>query len=191
MAEGRKKYESSLINIALDSGVDLENRVLYLDYEIDDESIMEFTRGLRVLESKSDKPIFVHLNSCGGTIYDGLAIYGMLRRSPCEIIIEAFGSIMSMATIVLCAGDVRFIDRYAHVMIHELSTWVAGELTDIKIEAAHCAALEAQLASIYEERTAKKKSFWKRFKKARYFTPEKAIEVGLAHSLIQYPDFKG
>jgi len=185
----KKNPEISYFDTLLDNGVDIEDRVLYLEGEIEEYENAEFVRAFHKLSRKSDDPIIVVINSPGGSIYDGLGLYDIMEFSSCPIITVGLGKIMSMATVLFCAGDERYLYKNSTAMFHELSTWIAGELTDINIEQKECKRLEKLVSGILGQKTNKESSYWKRFKKNTYFDPKKCLETGFATHILEKGQF--
>jgi ATP-dependent protease ClpP protease subunit len=79
---------------------------------------MRFLKNLRLLEDVSSEQITVILNTAGGDVYQGLAIYDAIKLSPCPIVIEVHGLAMSMGAIILQAADSRRLMPSAAVMFH-------------------------------------------------------------------------
>lgn len=181
-----QKHEDTVMSHLMDYGYDMDARTLYVDTGIDSESIQNITRAFRKMEQKSSEQITVILNSPGGSVYDGLYLYDLFTTSKCKIITIGYGHIMSMATFLLCAGDERMLSPTATVMVHEISSWIAGELSDLQIEVKESERLAKLLIDIYCKRTKQKKpGYWKRFKKAKYFTPSEAVTIGLADKVLE------
>lgn len=180
---GRK--EPKHLDITLDSGVDLTNRTLFVDRSIDYDEVEEIIRGFHLLEAASDAPITVIINSPGGDVYSGFAIYDLLRSSRCEIITKGYGLIASMASILFLAGTTRFMSPNARYMVHSIQSIVGGSSSDIKIEANEIEQLQTIMSKIYEERTNKKASFWKKFERNKYFTAKECIDLGVATDIVE------
>ena len=124
------------------------------------------------------------INSFGGSVYDGLALYDAIRDCKSEIVTLGMGKIMSMATFVFLAGDKRYISKRSTIMVHEISDWIGGQMTDLKIQVKESERLADILLDIYCDRTNEKKSYWKKLKRESYFSPEEAVRVGMAHGII-------
>ena len=108
--------------------VDVENRKIFLLGEINDNRAANFVMAFQNLDSR-DGPIIVILNSPGGMIHAGYAIYDVICLSSNLVTIECYGSVYSMATLILQAGDMRLIGPQCRLMIHDIFTDAQGELT--------------------------------------------------------------
>lgn len=80
------------------------------------------------------KPILLYINSFGGSIYDGLALYDIIDKSKTPIYTIAIGSVMSMGLPIYLAGKKRYVGKHATLMIHDASTFIWDKLETIKLE---------------------------------------------------------
>jgi len=106
---------------------------------------------------KSDQ-IKVRINSPGGDVFDGFAIYNALINHPAKITTSVEGLAASMASIIALAGDVRHIYKNAQYMIHNPWMIAAGDYNDFRKEAELLEAMGGQLAETYADRTGLKQS---------------------------------
>jgi ATP-dependent protease ClpP protease subunit len=182
----------------LDNGIDFDNRVIRISGSIsssrhDEEDWSDcFTFNLldlalnKMEKDSIDKPIIIKINSPGGDCYEALAIVGRIKSSPCTIITEGFGQVMSAATLVLMCGDIRRLSKFAICMFHEISYGVFGEHENIKEQVVQTDKEQKLWAQFYEEYSKKSSSFWlsKMKKKEYYPTPQEMIELGAVDELI-------
>lgn len=101
-------------------------------------------------------PITININSPGGSVMDGLALYDTiqrLRRKGHFVTTRAQGLVASMATIILQAGDERIADENVQILVHELSGGAGGKISGIRDEAAMMERLNARLFSILADRS--------------------------------------
>lgn len=121
-------------DVWLSYGLDLENRIIELT-GIVAEPMLTFTlRSLVKLNLINNNPITIYLSSAGGNIFDGLAIYDLLRASPSEIVVYASGKVCSMGIILLIAGDERFAGPNTRFMMHSASHSTEGKVSDTKAD---------------------------------------------------------
>ena len=99
--------EKLRLEYLFDQGVNFVDRVIQINEEIGEESFAFIDAALSELERTSKKTITVRINSPGGSVYDALAIVGRLNSSNCRIVTEAYGHVMSAATLLLAAGRMR------------------------------------------------------------------------------------
>lgn len=167
----------------LQMGLDLENRSFELRGEINDDLVALTLRALNKLTDLSPEPITIFLNSPGGSIYDGFAIYDLIVGCPCKITIIALGSVFSMAPIIMIAADVRVALPNTRFMVHaplftrEKETSVDTHIDDV-LEGQFC---KDRIVEILAERTNKKGSWWeeKITRQDYYFDLTEAIEYGI------------
>lgn len=100
--------------------------------EIDNDLFQAFYACLLTLESESDDPITVVMNSNGGDLYTTLGIYDVLRNSKCKIRIEAYGYCMSGASIILQAADERVMSKHTTMMIHYGTRYFSGNVQEFQ-----------------------------------------------------------
>jgi ATP-dependent Clp protease protease subunit len=163
-------------------------RTIYFFDEVNNASVCEVIRLIQDLTKENPKkPIELVINSIGGDIYDGLALYDNLRHSNCKIITIGQGIIASMAVIVFLAGDIRLMTKNARLMYHQASLDFTGKLSDAEVDIRETRALEEITLKIVAERTGQSiKKLTKDFKSVdKYISAEKCIQEGYAHKIIQ------
>ena len=188
----KKKTDTSETNSFMDYGYHLGLRVIQIDDDIDETSVGRAMKALQVMDKMSDEPIKIIINSFGGSVYDGLALYDMIRACDCEVHTYGYGKIMSMATFLLLAGDKRYVSKRATIMVHEISDSVSGQLQDLHISVKEAKRLQKMLIEIYMNRTSKKDGrYWNNLKRDTYFHADQAIELGFAHEIEEETHFNG
>lgn len=169
----------------IENGIDLENRRIDLDEDIDYSSVGYVIRGIRsMIKADIGEPIDIYINSFGGSVYDGLRLYDVVKGAThTPIRVHAEGKIMSMGLIIYLAGDPE--DRYASpnatFMAHSLSSGVWGKMYEMDIDVKECKRLNERLIAILVENTNKSSRWWKaqiRYED-RYYDKEKAIKLGI------------
>jgi len=180
--------EKDHIDKFLEYGLNLETRTLCLFGIVDGDMADKAMKGLHLLSADSkDKPATIYLNSEGGSWMDGSAIYSFIKQMPFHITIKAYGSCMSMATVILQAGDVRLLDQLCTFMVHHGKDGRESEQHTIDYErwAEASKASRKQMCDIYAERSIHKSAYWQRKCMHDYImTPDEAVESGLADGLI-------
>lgn len=133
------------------------------------------------LQSVGQGPLVVEINSPGGNVWDGFAIYNMLRGRQAPVTTRVVGIAASIASIIALAGDTVEIADAALFMIHDPSGMVAGSSDDMRKMADALDQHGEVLASIYAKNTGKPVDQIKKLMKAEtWFTAEEAINFGLA-----------
>ncbi len=158
---------------------DIANRIIWVD-DIDEEHINKLYKAVLIIQQISNEPIDVYINSNGGSVYDGMALYDLLADSDCHINTYASGKVFSFAIPLFLVGDDRYATRNTRFMIHEVSSGTEGTNTVMKNDVKECDYMNNQMLDIIEERTGKSKRFWKsKMNKDTYFDISKAREWGI------------
>lgn len=171
----------------------LEGRTLYIganpthnfSEDTGPDEISAFTaaqviKGLVILNLKPEEPIKIILNSPGGDIYQGLAIFDAIKRSPCHIEILATGRCMSAASIILQAADKRIMSQNCRLMMHDGEDSIAGHPGDVLAWAKEGQSINEIMYNIYAHRTDKSKAYWaKKCQRDYILTAEQALAEGL------------
>lgn len=180
-----KKINYQDINTLMDHNLEVVSRSVFIDDDIDEKNVSKAIKSILYLDSVSNEPIKIFISSFGGSVYDGLALYDILRACSSPIHTHGVGKIMSMATYVFLAGDKRSLYKRSTVMIHELSDTNIGSLEDLKLNILESERIQAILYKICGDRTYKKKlSYWKNIKRDTYFTADQCIELGIAQYIV-------
>ena len=177
-----EKFDSTKYWIA--HGIDIENRRVMLDEDIDEYSVGWIIRGImRMVDANKTEPIDVYINSYGGSCYDGLALYDILRAcSYTTIRTHATGKIMSMGLIIYLAGDERYSSPRARFMAHETSDAdIRERLHQAKTDVKELEELNKDNLEILVDRTKKTMAWWKNEIKYNdeYYRKKKAIQLGI------------
>lgn len=109
----------------------LKERIILLNSEINDTTANIWIAELLYLANKGDEDIFIYINSPGGSITAGLALYDTMKFVKPKIITICVGLAASMAAFILSSGDKRYALKNSEIMIHEPSTNYAGNASDI------------------------------------------------------------
>lgn len=165
----------------LDKGIDIDARRLDLNDDIEDHSVGIIIRALHKLEELDPRgPIYMYVNSCGGDIYAGLALYDTMRQCSAPITVYGRGKVMSMGTIILLGGDHRFAFRNTTFMWHSASSFSEGKIFEMIGDVKETQRLFNVMMDIYAERAGNKASWWKRWLKYedRYGDVWDAVDLG-------------
>ena len=169
----------------------LNERAVFINGEINDDMASAVVAELLFLEAESpEKPVSLYINSPGGVVTAGLAIYDTMRHIRCRVHTLCVGQACSMAAVLLAAGDDRSLLPSARVMIHQPSGGVEGKQTDIMITAREISRIRAKLSSILAKHTGQPLSKVEEDIERDYFMEaEEALAYGLADAII-FPDPK-
>ncbi len=161
----------------------LEDRIIFLSGEIDDAMANTIVAQLIYLESDNpSKPISMYINSPGGSVSAGLAIYDTMKYVKCDVATICIGMAASMAAVILSSGTKgkRYCLPNSEVMIHQPLGGMQGQASDIKIQAEHILMLKNKLNAILAENTGNSvKTIERDTDRDNYFSAEDALEYGL------------
>ncbi len=134
----------------------LKDRIVFLGTEVNDDVANIIIAQLLYLESEDpDKEVMLYINSPGGIITSGLAIYDTMQYIKCPVSTLCLGQAASMASVLLCAGAKgrRLALPNSRIMIHQPLGGFRGQATDIEIHAREILHLRARLNDIYNRHT--------------------------------------
>jgi ATP-dependent Clp protease protease subunit len=167
----------------------LGERVIFLGQAIDDQIANLVVAQIIHLESEDpDKEISIYINSPGGVVYAGLAIYDAMQFVKPDIRTISFGVSMSMGALLLTAGTKgkRMALPNSRILIHQPSGGFEGVASDIEIHARETLDLRDRLDAIYAKHTGKsKKQVHEDMDRDRFFKADEAAEYGLIDRVIE------
>jgi ATP-dependent Clp protease protease subunit len=167
----------------------LKDRIIFLGTEIDDTVANLVIAQLLFLESQDKtKEIKLYINSPGGSVTSGLAIYDAMQYVKPDVSTICVGMAASMAAVLLASGakGKRFCLPNSEVMIHQVLGGVSGQATDIKIHAERILKIKDQLNTILAKHTGKKKAQVEQDTERDYFLdPGEALTYGLVDKVIK------
>ncbi len=161
----------------------LRERVVFVGGEINDEISNLVVAQLLHLEAEDpEKDIQLYVNSPGGGVYAGLAIYDTMRFIKPDVATTCCGIAMSMGSLILAGGahGKRFSLPNSRILIHQPTGGFQGQSTDIAIHAKEALSLRVRMEEIYAEHTGKPQDeISAALERDRFFTPEEAASYGL------------
>lgn len=178
------KKNKENIQYWLDSGIDIQNRQIMLDTDIESETIGKIIRSIySMMILDKNLPIDIIINSYGGDIYSSLAVYDILRMASnngIKIRTTAFTA-MSGGLIIYLAGDERNCLVNSTLMAHSVSAGVEGKIEDMVTDLKETKRLQEIMVSILASRTKKSKRFWKKEikHKDRFYDIKMAKKLGI------------
>jgi ATP-dependent Clp protease protease subunit len=168
----------------------LNERIIFLGTPVDDQIANLIVAQLLHLESDDpDKDISLYINSPGGSIYAGLAIYDTMQFIKPDVTTICFGMAMSMGSLLLAGGapGKRLSLPNARILIHQPSGGYQGQSADIEIQAREILDLRKRMDEIYSQHTGQDiERVHADMDRDRYFTPEQAQEYGLIDKIIKH-----
>ncbi|MDQ6836656.1 MAG: ATP-dependent Clp endopeptidase proteolytic subunit ClpP [Actinomycetota bacterium] len=166
----------------------LNDRVVFLGGEVDEDSANLIVAQLVHLESDDpEKDIHLYINSPGGSIYAGLAIYDAMQFIRPDVQTICYGVAMSMGSLLLSAGapGKRMALPNSRILIHQPSGGYQGQTSDIEIHAREVLALRKRVDEIYAHHTGQSvERVHADMERDRFFTGEEALAYGLVDRVI-------
>lgn len=132
--------------------------------------------------------LVVHINSPGGDVFDGLAIYNSLAQRPGNVTTVVDGLAASAASFIAMAGKTRMVCPGAMFMIHEAAGLCMGNAADMRELADLLDKVSDNLAGIYAERSGRADGWRDAMKKETWYTADEAVAAGLAHRVAERPE---
>ena len=166
----------------------LKDRIVFLEGEIDEHIASVLVAQLLFLEAEApDKDVMLYINSPGGQITAGMAIYDTMQYIKCEVSTVCIGMAASMAAFLLAAGakGKRRILPNAEVMIHQPMGGASGQATDIAIQAEHIVKIKEKMNRILAERTGQPlEKVVRDVERDHYLTADEAKTYGIVDEII-------
>ncbi len=166
----------------------LKERIIFLNGPVEDQMASLICAQLLFLESENpNKDIYMYINSPGGVVTSGLAIYDTMEYIRPPVATLCLGQAASMGSLLLTAGapGKRFCLPNARIMTHQPSGGFQGQATDIEIHAREIINLRERLNRIYEKHTGKTlKQIEKIMDRDTFMAPEEALKMGLIDEVV-------
>jgi ATP-dependent Clp protease protease subunit len=166
----------------------LRHRIIILGQQVDEEIANRICAELVLLAAEDDKrDISIFINSPGGSVYAGLAIYDVMQYVPNDIATYAMGMAASMGQFLLCAGTTgkRFAMPHAQVLMHQPSGGIGGSASDIRIQAEQMLYIKRTMAQRIAFHTGQTvEQIETDSDRDRWFTAEEARDYGFVDRVI-------
>ncbi|MEZ5309983.1 MAG: ATP-dependent Clp protease proteolytic subunit [Microthrixaceae bacterium] len=167
----------------------LKNRIVFLGSEVNDQVANFLTAQLLYLEAEdAEADIWLYINSPGGSVTAGMAIYDTMQLVAPDVGTICMGLAASMGQFLLCAGaqGKRFALPHARIMMHQPSAGLQGQATDIAIQAEQLKYIKSLLAGLIAEHTGQSVDQVNTDSdRDRWFTADAAKEYGIIDNVIQ------
>jgi ATP-dependent Clp protease protease subunit len=167
----------------------LNERIVFLGQPVDDQIANLIVAQLIHLESEDpDKDISMYINSPGGSVYAGLAIYDTMQFIKPDVQTICFGVAMSMGSLLLAGGapGKRMALPNSRILIHQPSGGFQGQSTDIEIHARETLNVRKRIEEIYAKHTGQSEErLHDDMERDRFFKPDEALEYGLIDRVIE------
>ena len=166
----------------------LRERIIFLGTEIDDEVANSIVAQLLLLDSENpEKDIMLYINSPGGSVTAGLAIYDTMQHIRADVQTICLGQAASMGAFLLCSGakGKRMALPHSRVLIHQPLGGAQGQATDIEIQAQEILRIKKTLNEIMASNTGQSiKKIEKDTDRDYIMTPQEALEYGMIDKVI-------
>ncbi len=166
----------------------LKERIVFIGYEINDVVANTIVAQMLFLEYEDpDKDILLYINSPGGVVTSGLAIYDVIKYVKPDVQTICVGSAYSMGALLLAAGTKgkRYILPHGKVMLHQPSGGATGQSSDIQIHAKEIIKTKTELNKILSEATGKsEEQIAKDTDRDLYMTAEEAVAYGVVDEIF-------
>ena len=166
----------------------LKERIIFLDTEVNDASASVIVAQLLFLEAEDpEKDIQFYINSPGGSISAGMAIYDTMNYIKCDVSTICMGMAASMGAFLLSAGTKgkRFALPNAEIMIHQPSGGAQGQATEIEINARHILKIREKMNRLMAEHTGQSyETICADTERDNWKTAEEALEYGLIDKIV-------
>jgi ATP-dependent Clp protease protease subunit len=167
----------------------LKNRIIFLGSEVTDPSANLICAQLLLLAAEdSTKDINLYINSPGGSVTAGLAIYDTMQLVPCDVSTTCMGMAASMGQFLLCAGThgKRYALPHSRILMHQPSGGMQGTAADIAIQAEQIIYLKRQLAERIAHHTGQDvERIEEDSDRDRWFTAEEAVSYGFVDRVVE------
>ena len=167
----------------------LKERIIFLTGQIDDNIASLICAQLLFLESENPKKeISFYINSPGGIVWSGLAMYDTMQYISSKIMTICIGQAASAGSLLLTAGadNMRYSLPNSRIMMHQPSGGYQGQVTDIEIQTKEIIKTKKRLNEIYAKHSGKDiKEVEEIMERDKYFSPQEAIKFGLIDKIVE------
>lgn len=165
----------------------LENRMVFLNGYIEDTNVQDIITSLFYLDLLEKKDITLYINSPGGSVPAGLALYDVMQGLRSNVSTVVFGMAASMAQILLTAGakGKRYAYPNSQIMMHQPLGGTEGQITDMEIQVSHFTNIKKKLAEIVAKHSKKQlKKVQKDAERDLYMSVQEALSYGLIDKIL-------
>lgn len=167
----------------------LKDRIIFLGEDVNPHTANLVVAQMLFLEAEDPKKdVIFYINSPGGSVYDGMAIYDTMKYIKCDVQTVGIGLQASMGAFLLSSGvkGKRFLLPHAKVMIHQPSSGTRGKVSDMEIDLMESLRIKKQLNEILAKNTGQKLAkIEKDVDRDYWMSAQEAVEYGLADKVIK------
>lgn len=192
MSNHNNKYtdvdkEALRLDYCFDRGINFKDRTIQITGSIEEgESFDWLDSALAEMERGSKKSIVLKINSPGGSVYEALAMVDRIQESKCQIITKGYGHIMSAASLLLAAGDKRYMGKRAWLMHHEISSGAYGTVTELSDHVHQLTREMRDWAAAMDSFSNRTQTFWLDVAKRKdaYLSATQCLDVGVIDDIL-------
>lgn len=167
----------------------LGERIIFLGQQVDDEIANKITAQMLLLAAEPEKDIFLYVNSPGGSVTAGMAVYDTMQFIPNDVVTIGMGMAASMGQFLLTIGTPgkRFALPNTDILMHQGSAGIGGTASDIKIQAEYLLRTKKRMAEITSHHSGQTvETIIRDGDRDRWFTAEEAKDYGLIDDIITH-----
>ncbi|MEV4438877.1 ATP-dependent Clp protease proteolytic subunit [Streptomyces sp. NPDC049577] len=167
----------------------LGERIIFLGQQVDDDIANKITAQMLLLAADPTKDIFLYINSPGGSVTAGMAVYDTMQYIPNDVVTIGMGLAASMGQFLLTGGTPgkRFALPNTDILMHQGSAGLGGTASDIKIQAEQLLRTKKRMAEITAEHTGQTvETIIRDGDRDRWFTAQEAKEYGIIDEIITH-----
>lgn len=161
----------------------IQERIIFIDDVIDDDLANAVIAQMLYLDSISQKPINIYINSPGGSVTSGLAIYDVSKLVKSEINTVCVGKAASMGAILMLMGKKRSITRHGRMMLHQVQSAAIGTVEEMRSDMKITESLQDDLYKIVEEKT-KLTNVKELFYFDKWFNAQECFDSGIVNEIL-------
>ena len=169
----------------------MKERVVFFTGEVETNMCNVMVAQLLYLEAENpEQPINMYINSPGGSVYDGLAVYDVMQYIKCPVATYVTGMAASMGSFIAQAGapGMRYLLPRAITMIHQPSSGTRGKVSDMEIDLIESLRIKKEMTELYVKHNSKGvtyEKFSELMDRDRWLTAPMALDLGLADHIVE------
>ena len=168
----------------------LKERIVFLNGGVDDNSAIQVTAKLLLLDAEDpDRDIYLYINSPGGSVYAGMAIYDTMQFVRPDVSTICMGMAASMGQFLLCAGakGKRYSLPHGRILMHQPLGQMQGQATDIAIHAENMMRTKKEMAELIAFHTGQTvETIGADSDRDRWFTAQQALDYGMIDAIVEH-----
>lgn len=165
----------------------LSDRIVFLGQEVDDDIANKITAQLLMLAADSDRDIYLYINSPGGSVTAGMAVYDTMHYIKNDVVTIAMGFCASMGQFLLTSGakGKRYALPHTKILMHQPSAGLGGSASDIKIYAEQLLRTKKEMAELIAAHSGQDvETITRDSDRDKWFTADQAVEYGLIDGVL-------